>query len=99
MRTLSVTYEQLTRPRAWRGAKAAAQDKAAGLARVAEFVLPKPGACAGGFTFAGQEDAGDVVLHKATIAETITNWPEVVATLQGTRFEKYLTMDGSVLPP
>lgn len=98
MRTLSVTYEQLMRPRAWRGAKAAAQDKAAGLARVAEFVLPTPGACAGGFTFAGQEDAGDVVLHKATIAETITNWPEVVATLQGTRFEKYLTMDGSVLP-
>ena len=34
----------------------------------------------------------------ATVAESITNWPEVVAKLRGTRFEKYLTMDGSVLP-
>ena len=41
---------------------------------------------------------GDVKLHAATVAESITNWPEVVAKLRGTRFEKYLTMDGSVLP-
>ena len=61
-------------------------------------VLPKPGACAGNFTFAGREDDGDVKLHAATVAESITNWPEVVAKLRGTRFEKYLTMDGSVLP-
>ena len=50
------------------------------------------------FTFAGREDDGDVKLHAATVAESITNWPEVVAKLRGTRFEKYLTMDGSVLP-
>ena len=61
-------------------------------------VLPRPGACAGNFTFAGREDDGDVKLHAATVAESITNWPEVVAKLRGTRFEKYLTMDGSVLP-
>ena len=61
-------------------------------------VLPKPGACAGNFTFAGREDDGDVKLHAATVAESITNWPEVVDKLRGTRFEKYLTMDGSVLP-
>ena len=61
-------------------------------------VLPKPGACARNFTFAGREDDGDVKLHAATVAESITNWPEVVAKLRGTRFEKYLTMDGSVLP-
>ena len=75
-----------------------AEDKAAGLARVARFVLPRPGACARNFTFAGREDDGDVKLHAATVAESITNWPEVVAKLRGTRFEKYLTMDGSVLP-
>ena len=61
-------------------------------------VLPKPGACAGNFTFAGREDDGDVKLHASTVAESITNWPEVVDKLRGTRFEKYLTMDGSVLP-
>ena len=61
-------------------------------------VLPKPGACAGNFTFAGREDDGDVKLHAATVAESITNWAEVVDKLRGTRFEKYLTMDGSVLP-
>ena len=49
-------------------------------------------------SFAGREDDGDVKLHAATVAESITNWPEVVAKLRGTRFEKYLTMDGSVLP-
>ena len=49
-------------------------------------------------TFAGREDDGDVKLHAATVAESITNWPEVVDKLRGTRFEKYLTMDGSVLP-
>ena len=54
--------------------------------------------CAGNFTFAGREDDGDVKLHAATVAESITNWPEVVDKLRGTRFEKYLTMDGSVLP-
>ena len=75
-----------------------AEDKAAGLARVARFVLPRPGACARNFTFAGREDDGDVKLHAATVAESITNWPEVVDKLRGTRFEKYLTMDGSVLP-
>ena len=99
------------------GAQGCAEDKAAGLARVARFVraraetdsdaidatlatqvLPKPGACAGNFTFAGREDDGDVKLHAATVAESITNWPEVVDKLRGTRFEKYLTMDGSVLP-
>ena len=47
---------------------------------------------------ASREDDGDVKLHAATVAESITNWPEVVAKLRGTRFEKYLTMDGSVLP-
>ena len=44
------------------------------------------------------KDDGDVKLHAATVAESITNWPEVVDKLRGTRFEKYLTMDGSVLP-
>ena len=67
-------------------------------ATLATQVLPKPGACAGNFTFAGREDDGDVKLHAATVAESITNWPEVVDKLRGTRFEKYLTMDGSVLP-
>ena len=93
LRTLAVTYEGLQAP-----CRGCAEDKAAGLARVARFVLPKPGACAGNFTFAGREDDGDVKLHAATVAESITNWPEVVAKLRGTRFEKYLTMDGSVLP-
>ena len=112
MRTLAVTYEGLQAP-----CRGCAEDKAAGLARVARFVraraaiesnaidatlstqvLPKPGACAGNFTFAGREDDGDVKLHAATVAESITNWPEVVDKLRGTRFEKYLTMDGSVLP-
>ena len=46
----------------------------------------------------GREDDGDVKLHASTVAESITNWPEVVDKLRGTRFEKYLTMDGSVLP-
>ena len=112
LRTLAVTYEGLQAP-----CRGCAEDKAAGLARVARFVraraatesgaidatlstqvLPKPGACAGNFTFAGREDDGDVKLHAATVAESITNWPEVVDKLRGTRFEKYLTMDGSVLP-
>ena len=93
LRTLAVTYEGLQAP-----CRGCAEDKAAGLARVARFVLPRPGACARNFTFAGREDDGDVKLHAATVAESITNWPEVVAKLRGTRFEKYLTMDGSVLP-
>ena len=93
LRTLAVTYEGLQAP-----CRGCAEDKAAGLARVARFVLPKPGACAKNFTFAGREDDGDVKLHAATVAESITNWPEVVDKLRGTRFEKYLTMDGSVLP-
>ena len=112
LRTLAVTYEGLQAP-----CRGCAEDKAAGLARVARFVraraaiesdaidatlstqvLPEPGACARNFTFAGREDDGDVKLHAATVAESITNWPEVVAKLRGTRFEKYLTMDGSVLP-
>ena len=32
------------------------------------------------------------------LSANVTNWPDVWAALAGTKFEKYLTLDGSVAP-
>ena len=91
-----------TRPRAsraWRAScEPARQSHRTPSTTGATQVLPKPGAGAGHLSVPGREDDGDAKLHASTVAESITNWPEVVDKLRGTRFEKYLTMDGSVLP-
>ncbi len=36
-------------------------------------------------------------VHVRPMSSYVKNWPAVVATLRGTRFEKYLTLDGSSL--
>jgi len=37
-------------------------------------------------------------LHSHPLSDNVTNWNDVVAALRGTKFEPFLTMDGSRLP-
>ena len=82
IRTLRVTYEDLVR------------DKGAGLERVAKFVAAGTGCDAAGFTYTGEEASWHVV-HPKPMSSYVADWKDVVSTLRGTRFEKFLAMDGS----
>ena len=82
IRTLRVTYEDLVR------------DKGAGLERVAKFVAAGTGCDAAGFTYTGEEASWPVV-HPHPMSSYVADWADVVSTLRGTRFEKFLAMDGS----
>ena len=80
--TLKVTYEDLVK------------DKGAGLERVAKFVSAGTGCDAAGFTYTGEEASWHVV-HPHPMSSYVKDWAQVVSTLRGTRFEKFLAMDGS----
>ena len=82
IRTLKVTYEDLVK------------DKGAGLERVAKFVSAGTGCDAAGFTYTGEEASWHVV-HPHPMSSYVADWKDVVSTLRGTRFEKFLAMDGS----
>ena len=82
IRTLKVTYEDLVK------------DKGAGLERVAKFVSAGTGCDAAGFTYTGEEASWHVV-HPHPMSSYVKDWKDVVSTLRGTRFEKFLAMDGS----
>ena len=82
IRTLKVTYEDLVK------------DKGAGLERVAKFVSAGTGCDAAGFTYTGEEASWHVV-HPHSMSSYVADWKDVVSTLRGTRFEKFLAMDGS----
>ena len=82
IRTLKVTYEDLVK------------DKGAGLERVAKFVSAGTGCDAAGFTYTGEEASWHVV-HPHPMSSYVADWRDVVSTLRGTRFEKFLAMDGS----
>ena len=82
IRTLRVTYEDLVK------------DKGAGLERVAKFVAAGTGCDAAGFTYTGEEASWHVV-HPHPMSSYVKDWKDVVSTLRGTRFEKFLAMDGS----
>ena len=82
IRTLKVTYEDLVK------------DKGAGLERVAKFVSAGTGCDAAGFTYTGEEASWHVV-HPHPMSSYVKDWKDVASTLRGTRFEKFLAMDGS----
>ena len=82
IRTLKVTYEDLVK------------DKGAGLERVAKFVSAGTGCDAAGFTYTGEEASWHVV-HPHPMSSYVKDWKDVVSTLRGTRFERFLAMDGS----
>ena len=82
IRTLKVTYEDLVK------------DKGAGLERVAKFVSAGTGCDAAGFTYTGEEASWHVV-HPHPMSSYVKDWKDVATTLRGTRFERFLAMDGS----
>ena len=49
---------------------------------------------AAGFTYTGEEASWHVV-HPHPMSSYVADWADVVSTLRGTRFEKFLAMDGS----
>ena len=55
---------------------------------------------AAGFSFADlATDERKFAVHGSMVlSANVTNWPDVWAALAGTKFEKYLTQDGSVAP-
>jgi len=87
-RTLRMTYEQMTR------------DKPAALAEISDFILANQTRCdPGDFSWKGAlAEEKHAALHgHVVLSRNVTNWPAVVAELRGTKFEQYLTMDGSTL--
>ena len=62
--------------------------------RVAKFVAAGTGCDAAGFTYTGEEASWHVV-HPHPMSSYVADWKDVVSTLRGTRFEKFLAMDGS----
>ena len=62
--------------------------------RVAKFVSAGTGCDAAGFTYTGEEASWHVV-HPHPMSSYVADWKDVVSTLKGTRFEKFLAMDGS----
>lgn len=68
------------------------------LKKISNFVLgDHPWCNAGKFSYQHAFDEEKTRLHGHPLSDNVTNWKEVVATLNGTMFEKYLTMDGSTL--
>ena len=70
------------------------KDKGAGLERVAKFVSAGTGCDAAGFTYTGEEASWHVV-HPKPMSSYVKDWADVATTLRGTRFERFLAMDGS----
>ena len=52
------------------------------------------GCDAAGFTYTGEEASWHVV-HPHPMSSYVADWKDVVSTLRGTRFERFLAMDGS----
>ena len=73
-------------------------DRRRTLRNITRFVLGNhTGWCdAGNFSYE-EEDEVQTRLHGHPLSDNVTNWKDVVAALEGKKFEKYLTMDGSTL--
>ena len=85
VRTLRVSFEEMV------------ADKAKMLTNISKFVLgDHPWCDAGKFSYEALDEGKRV--HNHPLSDNVTNWKDVVKTLKGTMFEKYLTMDGSRLP-
>ena len=85
-RTLRVSFEEMV------------ADKSRALKSISKFILgDHPWCDAGKFSYAAVDEPR-TRLHGHPLSDNVTNWRNVVAALKGTKFEKYLTMDGSTLP-
>jgi len=86
VRTLRVSFEEMV------------ADKSRALKSISKFILgDHPWCDAGKFSYAAVDEPR-TRLHGHPLSDNVTNWRNVVAALKGTKFEKYLTMDGSTLP-
>ena len=86
VRTLRVSFEEMV------------ADKSRALENITNFVLgDHPWCDAGNFSYRAYDEA-QIRLHGHPLSDNVTNWKDVAAALEGTKFEKYLTMDGSRLP-